>query len=265
MRTPSFVAAAIVLVSSVYLVGRQGPLSSRPVGLWRGREAKAFVPFSSGSAFEAALLTLVESSGVPIGLERVIDEPLPPNVLRLPHASRSITLTGQRLGDALAAIITGAPPYSPTAPAPGYTYTWHEADGLVHVTPLSTRPTFLDTTVTEFELNGEPVGVAMFKIHRLFDPSYPDLTVPGRKSITLGSPPSDSAEEQAARATMRRPLSLSLKNVTVRQILDSVANSNGSVSWIVRCRTIDATYARSEIAFASLAGLVQVMPTHLSK
>jgi hypothetical protein len=217
-----------------------------------GAPIETMVPLTDASWFESVVLHVGAASHLAVGFERVLDEPLPPRYYRASPSPRRIVLTGLSLSDAMGALIAGAPELITSAQHAEYRFQWRAADGLLHVTPLSAQHTFLDTVLPEFRLSNQTVSAAMVAVHQALDPSYPDIASKG----IGGSFPSSETDLAAARrrldeylALVDRRVTIRLTNATIRQILDAVASAHGSVSWVVRYRSLAGEYSGCQIAF----------------
>ena len=70
------------------------------------------------------------------------------------------------------------------------------------------------------------------------------------RRILLRLPPT-TADLEALSAPFNRPLSVSLSNVTAREVLSTVAAAAGDISWVVRYASEDGAYEGSEIMLAA--------------
>jgi len=197
------------------------------------------LPPSDGLSFEVMTLELSRAAHVAVGLERVVDPPLPGGIISDTRGQRSIAVTGMRLADALSLLLSAPQSaYGPARPQ-GYSVEWPSAKGVVHLSSLNAKTSFLMRRVASFELHGQPFSESLSAIHRALDPAFP---------TSVGSAGSVTGE------AWRTPITVALTDATVRDVLDALALAHGDLSWYVRCRSDEGEYAGSTIGFASFDG-----------
>jgi hypothetical protein len=225
--------------------------SERVVGGLRGNPLVTLLPYEDTGAIESAVLNATRAAGVLVGIERVIDEPLPQGIRVIPRSPRKVTLTGMRLSEALSLLTEQVPPpRSSNAPA-AMRFTWKEAGGMILVSQLSGRHTFLDTVIESFDVREKNVRAALRGLYRRFDPDYPEPPS-GRDTVGGGGTGSHGVQPtEALSAPFNRPLSVSLKNVTAREVLSTVVAAAGEMSWVVRYSSAEGRYEESEIMLAA--------------
>jgi len=242
----ALVASAVVVAART----DQG-LSARQVGNYRGSPVGIFLPMPDGVAVEQALVNITRAAGVPLGLERVIDEPLPNGVRWVPRSPRKVTLTGMSLADALKLVTDEAPALRSTPPAPSLKYTWTDTGNMILVSQIVGRSSFLDKVIESFDIRERTLPAAINAFHQQFDSGFKDA-VSG-----LGKPP-DRLENLGERApdyaVFKRPVSLSLKNTKAREVLSAIVRSVGDASWVVRYASIDASYQGCAVIASSSLG-----------
>jgi hypothetical protein len=119
-------------------------------------------------------------------------------------------------------------------------YTWSESRGVYHVRAqaLQGRSNLaLDRIVPTFFGTFANVNEALAAVHRLFDPTFP----PRADAF-----PNANAETRAA---LTKVFSVSLTNVTVREILDEMAHQHGSLSWQAQYRDTAGGYPGMVLRF----------------
>jgi hypothetical protein len=201
--------------------------------------------------FESYVLRAADGARVAIGLERIDPPRRLPDRSHLPTPPQEINLAGRPLGQALD-LLTRATPSLLAAPAEESRFTWREEDGVISVTPVRGRPGFLDTIIPALELKDTTLPVVATKIHRMFDPQYPDRSRAADDLPTafLGS----EADLRAKLAIFKRTFSVSLTNVTVRQALNAIVNAHGETSWVVVYPNPTLEYPYSTLRFHAFTG-----------
>ena len=245
----------ISVVAVLGLASRQAGLTSRTVSEVDGHPIVVSFPMVDGAVLEMNILRATAAARVPVGLERVRDEPLPDRVRRNVGSPERAVLTGHSLGDVLNLLTAQAPPLLSSAALGIYRFSWQEHDGMISVTPVRGQASFLDTLIPVFELKAGTLSSAATAIHRFFDPQFPD-----RSGAADQTPPSMLVAEAnyeaylEKRTVLKKPFSVALTNVTVRQVLDGIAKAHGEVSWIVTYHDTAMAYAQSRLSFAAFNG-----------
>jgi hypothetical protein len=234
---------------------QSNPLEAVVQSDWTGQTLSVVLPFPNGAACEAAITRLAVAAHLTVGLERVRDEDFPQQAHAVIRNRRQEILTGKRVSEALGLLLDGAAPLtSSTATTPDL-FAWSQSGGVVYITPLGKTRTFLDTVLPDFAFQNDTLGHALARLHKLFDPSFPDPSAIGRGGGILLPGGIDQRQEaelmQAYKAFWEKPLSVSVKNVTVRDVLTRIALAHGDASWLVRYRTVAGEYAGTEIGFFS--------------
>ena len=179
-------------------------------------------------------------------------DPTPGLVLPRDRRQVPVVLTGRPLGDAIDLVIAaerGVTARPLGMSQSGYHLTW--AGGIANISPLNT-PTFLDVVVPSFRIDDVDVVVAATSaVRHLMDPSHPE-----RQSGILGNGTPDS--RKALQRLLEKRLTLSLRNVTVRQILNAIVLAHGGASWVVRYRSTAGAYEGCEIGVASFEGVMPI-------
>jgi hypothetical protein len=125
-----------------------------------------------------------------------------------------------------------------------------DTNGVLSVRPLvsiNSRDDFLNRVLPHFELKDQPLVTALDAIHQQLDPAYRatprhlerldalDRNFPGRAA--------------RVRAALSKPITLSLDNRTVRDILNAVAIADGEMWWSVAYDKTSGAYHESRITF----------------
>lgn len=169
---------------------------------------------------------LANSTGVLMSVELGPQDVLSEGVERR-RRNRPVVYEGTRLRDALNHIIGAMPQYQ-----------WKERSPFVDVRPRGDRISFLDTPVEKFEVNDADVSQALSVLRRIGDPTVE--VVPVGTIRRFGDPRQDpqSAEAQSLVAAQenaaRKKIAVSLSDVTIRQVLDSILVAHGSGAWVAR-------------------------------
>lgn len=125
-----------------------------------------------------------------------------------------------------------------------------DTGGVLSVRPLASinsRTDFLNRTLAHFELDAQPVVVALDMLHQQLDPAY---RVAPRHLERLQALDRQSPGRAArVRAALSRPISLKLENRTIREILNSLAVADGEMWWIVSYDKTLGNYHESRISF----------------
>src|SRR5206468_12316419 len=106
-------------------------------------------------------------------------------------------------------------------------YSWKSLTGVVSVRTADTPavPSWLDTRIAQFDLKDRSLLEAQHSIYRLFDPKF------------RGAPmPRSMAAKLSLRPGALDPVSVSLRDVSVREILNAVVRQHGGIGWVVSYR-----------------------------
>jgi hypothetical protein len=260
------VAATSVSIDATRLRVGQGP-SARIVGTRNGQPLSATVPFPSGVTFETAIEQLTSSVHAPTGFEIVQRDPS----IRAPDVDgpRMVTLSGKPVAELLDLFVYEAPRVAAGTPHEAPMFSWNDTGLVIHVTQFASQPTALDTMVPSFTLTQASLRDALVAVHRIFDPGRP---TPRGEAGSIGyRPPVDSVLPSVpgeARAATRPPIdnvsepdgdwdamfndaniSVALRNVSARSVLDEIVLRSGKGSWVVRYRDQTASYRGCQLAF----------------
>jgi len=209
-------------------------------------------PLTSSVVVELDVLRAAAGARVHVGFERIQDEPLPERVIPRPLRPEQVDLAGQPLGQVLDRLTKEAPPLRRSSPPSVYQFTWKEDEGVISVTPLRGQPSFLDSIVPSIELKDTTLPAAATVIHRLFDAQSPDTSRAADELPRVFMGTQDSFLEK--RRIFKRTLSISLRNATVREVLNALVKAHGEASWVVIYSDSTLTYQNCDIAFAAFNG-----------
>jgi hypothetical protein len=202
--------AAIAMVSAV--PGAQAPRGERLLNMTVGSDTFVRLP-STARDLGSSLASVAKSTGVLIGFETVMDNEqwlVSPSWVDRP-------LAGLTVGQALDQIVATDPRYE-----------WREYRGVIHVRPQAAFKDpnhFLNRRVAQFKLEKAIPLHATFEVHRIY---RPDCEI--RHPIY-----SDDRDDFLSKEhpSMRTPVTLTLTNVTVLEIMDAVINTHGQLYWNV--------------------------------
>jgi hypothetical protein len=238
----------VIAVSVVALAQVPESMATRVVGTREGRDLSVLTPPNASVGVETLVMRVTSAAGVPAGVEVVIDEPLPDRVVQVVRNRKSQVVTGRPLGEVLNLLVATAPSLVSSRALTDYRFAWHEDGGVVHVSPLGGRQTFLDTVVPSFQTEGATLVETFDLIGRILEPDRnrgrPEriVTADGRE------------QEVFSREPFTRRVSLTRRNVPLRDLLDAVILAYGGFSWSVRYRSIDGEYSRSIMILHSFSG-----------
>jgi hypothetical protein len=204
------------------------------------------------TAFEQQVRDAAHSAKVPIGIERIAEEPLRIGEKRPTLRRVEIPGVGRPLGELLDVLVSKAPPRQKAVPPDGQTFVWRESNGVIHVTPFGDRSTFLDTVITVFDIENRSAMAAIIAVHQLFDLTRPDYA---ERETRSGLSSTDDAVNQKNWGVLERPISVTLKNAKVRDILDAIVVANGELSWTVHYASATAEYRGSTIGVSTFYGM----------
>jgi hypothetical protein len=107
-------------------------------------------------------------------------------------------------------------------------YEWEIKDGVINVIPRSGEPQFLSTHIPKLKIKEETINEALSKLLEIPEVRQllPSL---GRRYIQTGVYPFNSDGSPPKEA---KKISVSLKDVTVREALNAIARKHGSVVWM---------------------------------
>jgi hypothetical protein len=225
--------------------------SSRVVGTMGGRDVVLYTPANYSRGIEHLVILASSAAGVPAGVEVVEDEPLGERIVNKVKNPQRTQITGRPLRDVLDLIISVVPPLVSAQPTDGYKFAWSESGGVIHVSPLVGRATFLDRTVAEFNADGLTFDQLLTALHRTQDPNHPEPKPNPVKTGGFGAnslPRSERPEQFQGRFTLTR------HNIRLRDLLDAIVIEHGGLSWAVRYRTPQGAYSGSAIWFHSFHG-----------
>ena len=173
-----------------------------------GGDVQVRLPATAENMAET-LASLARATGVLIGFETAMDEPSKDSG----HSGWSPR--GLTLAQALDQVV-----------ATDARYEWRERNGVIHVRPktaFADAGHFLNTRVDRFEVKEALPLHATFEVHRIFRPGcvirHPIYT-DDREEYLSGEPPA-----------LRELVSVSLRNVTVLDVLDEVIKAHGRLAW----------------------------------
>jgi hypothetical protein len=246
MKTLVFAA---VCVTSISVQGQSA--LDRQVGSGPGgRDIAVVLPIVDGFHFQLQLLTVSHLAGVPVGLERLKDEPLPPGVRIRPDRTSQTKATGRRVGEIVDLLLSNAPLPRRSSGIQGHQFERTEGIGIVHVKPFRARSSFLDQVIPQFDFEGSPRS-AVAMIHRHLDPAYP-VELNALASSTVVDLNSRQATTNSA--TLFKTIRLSLKNATIRDILDAIVLAAAEMSWCVEYAGDYGDYTNATIGLVSFGG-----------
>lgn len=207
-----------------------------------GRNLEVASKLLDGVSVQTEVLRLARASAVAVGLERVTDPPRPRDLRPNQNNQVRTVLSGKTVGSALDVILSAARrPYGADVSP---TYSWTESNGLIHVSSLGARKTFLDTVVPVFEATKVSVARALRMTHRLFDSDYP---LDAKTAAGAGMDTSSNAVMTPLPAS-EGSITVSLKNASVRTVLDEIAKSAGpGTSWVVVYQSESGQYGETQI------------------
>jgi hypothetical protein len=219
MRDSSKVAImAIVLFVTLALSGQ----TPRRIGL-------AVPPTPTG-----VLTTLGELSvrtRMPLGIEVVSGRGQPPRdaIAAVPKAETYYDLNGLSLDQALDAIVKFK------VVGDVQSYEWSSTAGVRHFRPQSfrnNRAVALNRFVQLCEIDVATADGALAAVHRLFDARYAAPTLRTSTHMPYG-----------VRPFFNKHIALSMRNTTVREILDEIVRQYGDASWVAQYVDAGGGYA----------------------
>lgn len=233
----------------------QGQRSRTIIGALDGHPRSLQVPLRDGVAVEHALLKISNSVSVPIGLERVKDQPLPDRMSRVVRGTHAENITGRTLADVMDLLFRSVAHYDGE---PGAAFAWSERAGIIHISN-SQSTTFLETPVMTFTASGVTLRDVLQRIHALVDPDFPSPREIGSAG-SVGTADKSGDELSRSMKTLNKKFSFHMEGGTIRDLLDQAIIAHGEVSWIVRYNDQSGGHARSELAFSTFDGFDIALP-----
>jgi hypothetical protein len=130
-------------------------------------------------------------------------------------------------------------------------YLARTAGGVLNIRPLGAIDApddFLNRVLPRFELDHRPLSEALHAVHLAVDPGYRlPPRHPGRLHTLTQRDPERAA---VVRAALDRPVTVSLTNSAVRDVLNAMAVADGEMWWYVSYRSNLGVYLESKITFA---------------
>jgi hypothetical protein len=202
--------AAVIAAMCSTAPGAQAPRGEQLLNMAVGPDTFVRLPPIASNLGES-LASLAKSTGVLIGFETVMDN----DERFFAPGSFNRSLEGLTVAQALDQIVASDPRYE-----------WREHHGVIHVRPLAAfqdRNHFLNRRVAQFKLENAIPLHATFEVHRVYRPDceirHPIYTEDRDGYLSKGHP------------SMRTPVTLSLTNVTVIEIMDAVISAHGQLYW----------------------------------
>ena len=92
---------------------------------------------------------------------------------------------------------------------------------------------FLDVLLDRFSVKNVPIGQALRVLRHLMNPAFPDRDRGGTGN-SIGTRPGENtqARVQKAEALFNRPVTLSIRHATPRQILNRLVAQHGELFWV---------------------------------
>jgi hypothetical protein len=112
--------------------------------------------------------------------------------------------------------------------APKYDFV-EDRDGVIVVRSRNqpqNQQSWLNQIIPTFAVKDTAVREALYAVFRLFDPEYPTRPLPPRFQLDLARSP-------ARQADIMQPITVSLKQATVWQILNAIIVAHGGLGWRV--------------------------------
>jgi hypothetical protein len=203
-------------------------------GLTAREDTRVDLPLTIRS-WVVAVARVASSGRRPVGLEF-----LPENVPPAGSPSRNqLVLTGLDLESALALLIQN-----------DSRYVSDSSGEVINVRPkisVNMREDFLNGRIAEFIVRDRPLVDVLDDVHRALDPSYPSMkrTLHGLGEIDKTNP----ERARLIRSGLNKPISVALRNATVRALLNRIALTHGGILWQVTYRRRFGAYDDSAISF----------------
>jgi hypothetical protein len=129
-------------------------------------------------------------------------------------------------------------------------YTVTRSNGLLNVRPTSSlnmRDDFLNRRISRFEATNVSVLDMLDRIHRELNPNHRSRH---RELHLQRIREQDPKRADAIQFQIHRPITVSLANVSIRDILNAVVAANGEIWWSVTYQSHLGSYEECTIAFA---------------
>ncbi len=236
--------AILTITSAPVTQGSQRKSAQKYVGRYDAVELK-LPAISAPRDLALGAYMVARAAAVPLGVEvlpartgadpRIRSRPAPPT-------GAVTVLTGLSVGAAFDALVKAAPDYE-----------WSEApDGVINLYARSLQSPVLTRVIPEFRVDGAGVVEVMTSIHRLFDPEF---TVRNSFSSTIAANADEAAQsEQKRREDQAKPITIILRNASVREILNAVAVAHGTITWEVSYARAPAEYSNCKLAIHGFNG-----------
>ena len=171
-------------------------------------------------------------------------------------------LTGRPLSEALDTLVKAAQSTAALWPEfiVDHRFAWRERLAVVHVTWLDGGTTFLDAAVPVFELVDVTLEDALLEVHRLRDPAFPNPRethgTGARVQSFIGIVPTGTREipDPATHPERTRRFSVSVRDTTLRGVLDAIVLAHGRSWWQVQYSSTTGEYSGAAIGFGPFDG-----------
>ncbi len=224
--------------SSASVVDRIIPLSaglSAPVEMELPRDELGLLMTACGIA---------NSTRVMMAVELLPPARLPERVERR-RVHRPITYEGKSLRAALEAITAAMPQYRWAARAP-----------FVDIRPVGGALSFLDTPIERFDVSGVDMAWALSTLRQIGDPTVVVRPAGGLRSVWTNAgqtpeTPAVRARVQAQEDALQKPVSVSVRQTTIRGVLDALVTAHGNGSWGARYIGSEASWSTVRFVFCT--------------
>ena len=125
---------------------------------------------------------------------------------------------------------------------PARRYEWDEVGGVLHVRPVSfrnNRSVVSNRLLASVNVSASGALDALHIVQRLLDP-----TASGRSASI---PPSKAPA--TVKPFVEKPITVSVSNVTVRELLDQIATDHGSMSWVAEYQDVAGSMKGLKLSF----------------
>jgi hypothetical protein len=126
-------------------------------------------------------------------------------------------------------------------------YSYFDDNGVIEVRPRNMQADFLDERIDRFILVDQTLLSALRAVHAAIDPAYraPKRGIAGLEKVAADQP----LRVQQIRQELEKRFTVSLANVSIREILNTIAATHGGAWWSVQYRQRLGAYGDSTIAF----------------
>jgi hypothetical protein len=181
----------------------------------------------TAAGLRGTVTRLAVVSAQPMGVEVVVRPGLEEDRTDDGKGSQYYDLTGLSAEAACKKIVTFVPDYE-----------CEVASSVLHFRPRrfrNDREVALNRRVGSYTLDVPNAEEALFRVHQLFDPSYPaGLSVSSIARLH---------QSDRVRALFSRPISVTLRGGTVRELLDAIVMSRGRISWMAEYKELTGGYS----------------------